>query len=52
MIDLNKILRDQFEDFNITSQNLGQIIRDNNKTRKRTRKEHFPETRYGRSIGR
>ena len=50
MVDLNKILRDQFEDFGITPQHLGQILRDNNKTRKRSRKEHFPETRYGRSI--
>ena len=50
MVDLNKILRDQFEDFDITPQHLGQILRDNNKTRKRSRKEHFPETRYGRSI--
>ena len=50
MIDLNKILRDQFEDFDITPQHLGQILRDNNKTRKRTRKEHFPETRYGKQI--
>ena len=48
MIDLSKILRDQFEDFDITSQHLGQILRDNNKRRKRTRKEHFLETRYGR----
>jgi len=50
MVDLDKILRDQFEDFDITPQHLGQILRDNNKTRKRTRKEHFPETRYGRPI--
>ena len=38
MVDLDKILRDQFEDFDITPQHLGQIIRDNNKTRKRTTK--------------
>ena len=29
MVDLNKILRDQFEDFDITPQHLGQILRDN-----------------------
>ena len=29
MIDLNKILRDQFEDFYITPQHLGQILKDN-----------------------
>ena len=50
MVDLDKILRDQFEDFDITPQHLGQILRDNNKTRKRTRKEHFPETRYGKPM--
>lgn len=35
VVDLNKILRDQFEDFDITPQHLGQILRDNNKTRKK-----------------
>ena len=26
---------------------LGQVVRDNNKTRKRTRHVHYPETHYG-----
>jgi hypothetical protein len=36
--------------FNITPQHLGQVIRDNNKTRKRTRHEHFPKERYKKPI--
>ena len=31
-------------------QHLGQVIRDNNKTRKRTRHEHFPKERYKKPI--
>jgi len=34
----------------ITPQHLGQVIRDNNKTRKRTRHEHFPKERYKKPI--
>jgi hypothetical protein len=34
----------------ITPQHLGKIIRDNNKTRKRTRHEHFPNERYKKPI--
>ena len=33
--------------FDITSQHLGKVLRDNNKTRKRTKHQHFPATRYG-----
>ena len=36
--------------FDITPQHLGQVIRDNNKTRKRTRHEHFPKERYKKPI--
>ena len=34
----------------IEPQHLGQVIRDKNRTRKRTRHEHFPQTRYRKSI--
>ena len=43
-------MKQNFNDFNITPQHLGQIIRDNNKTRKRTRHEHFPTERYKKPI--
>ena len=36
--------------FNITSQHLGQVIRDNNITRKRTRHKHYPKERYGKAT--
>ncbi len=36
-IDIKK----KYPSFDITPQHLGQVIRDNNKTRKRTRHEHF-----------
>ena len=41
-IDMKK----KYPTFDITPQHLGQVIRDNNKTRKRTRHEHFPKERY------
>jgi transposase len=45
-IDMKK----KYPTFDITPQHLGQIIRDNNKTRKRTRHEHFPKERYKKPI--
>lgn len=36
----------KYNDFDITSQHLGQILRDTNITRKRTRHEHYPKERY------
>lgn len=50
MLELTEIMKKQFPDYDITPQHLGQVIRDNNKTRKRTRIEHFPETRYGKPV--
>lgn len=50
MTELVKIVKKKFKDFDITPQHLGKVIRDNNLTRKRTRHEHFPVTRYGTSI--
>ena len=50
MKELAKIVKKKYKDFNVTPQHLGQIIRDNNLTRKRTRHKHFPITRYGTPI--
>ena len=36
----------KLKSFDITPQHLGQVIRDDNKTRKGTRHEHFPKERY------
>ena len=47
MFELRKLILEKYKDFDITPQHLGEAIRDNNKTRKRTRHEHYPETRYG-----
>jgi len=47
MEELHKIVKNKYKDFDITSQHLGQVIRDNNITRKRTRHEHYPKERYG-----
>lgn len=44
--ELHKSLSDKFDDFDITHRQLGNVLRDNNITRKRTRHQHFPETRY------
>jgi len=41
-IDMKK----KYPTFDITPQHLGQVIRDNNKTRKRTRHEHFPSISF------
>jgi transposase len=47
MKELHKIVKKKYKDFDITSQHLGQVIRDNNITRKRSRHEHYPKERYG-----
>jgi hypothetical protein len=47
MSELLKDVKKKFSDFNVTRKWLGQIIRDNNITRKRSRLSHFPKTRYG-----
>ena len=47
MEELCKIVKKKYKDFDITPQHLGQVIRDNNITRKRTRHEHYPKERYG-----
>jgi len=43
-------IKQKYNDFNITPQHLGQIIRDNNKTRKRRQHEHFSNKRYKNPI--
>jgi transposase-like protein len=50
MNELALDMKQKYKDFNITPQHLGQIVRDNNKTRKRTRHEHFPNERYKKPI--
>ena len=46
---LNK-LKSKYPDVNISERHLGRIVRENNLTRKRTRKRHFPETRRGKKV--
>ena len=50
MFELAKLVKQKYKNFDITPQHLGQVIRDKNRTRKRTRHEHFPQTRYRKSI--
>jgi hypothetical protein len=50
MSELAKIVKKKYNDFDITPRQLRNVIRDNNITRKRTRHEHFPVTRYGTPI--
>ena len=50
MTELAKLIKKKYKDFDITPQWLGKVLRDNNKTRKRTRHEHFPKTRYNNPI--
>ena len=52
MKDLLQKTKDIHENLTITSQHLGKIVRDNNRTRKRTRHKHFPKTRYGKTLDR
>lgn len=50
MFALAKLVKEKYKNFNITPQHLGVVIRDNNKTRKRTRHKHFPATKYKKPI--
>lgn len=50
MNELSIDVKNKYPSFDITPQHLGQVIRDNNKTRKRTRHEHFPKERYKKPI--
>lgn len=46
MFELRKLIMKKYPNFKITSQHLGEVIRDSNRTRKRTKHQHFPLTRY------
>ena len=50
MLELSKQINKKYKDFNVTPQWLGKVLRDNNKTRKRTRHEHFPTTKYNKPV--
>ena len=39
-------MKNKYKDFDITRQHLGRVIRSNNRTRKRTRHQHFPKERH------
>ena len=41
MEELAKLIKKKYDDFNITYQHLGQVLRDNNITRNRTRHERW-----------
>lgn len=43
-------LKLKYNDFNISPGHLSRVIRDNNITRKRTTRRHYPETRYNKKI--
>ena len=42
MFELVKLVKQKYKNFDITPQHLGPVITDKNRTRKRTRQEHFP----------
>lgn len=50
MKELVKQTKKKYPSFSITSQHLGQVLRDGNRTRKKTRHQHFPKTRYGKTL--
>ena len=43
-------IKTKYDDFDISQGHLARVIRDNNITRKRTTRRHYPETRYGKAI--
>ena len=50
MLELFKQIKKKYKDFDITPHWLGKVLRDNNKTRKRTRQEHFPNPKYNKPV--
>jgi len=50
MNELQYQLQKKHKTLDISPQHLGTIIRENNKTRKRTRHSHFPNIRYDKPI--
>lgn len=45
MSELSMILKEKYKEFDISPQHLGRIMRNHNRTRKRTWHEHFPDER-------
>ena len=45
MDELLSSMKQKYNDFDITPQHLGRVIRANNRTRKRTRHQHYPKER-------
>jgi transposase-like protein/transposase len=45
MSELSMLLKEKYKNFDISQQHLGRIMRNHNRTRKRTRHEHFPDER-------
>jgi transposase len=45
MSELLMMMKEKYTDFDISPQHLGRIMRNQNRTRKRTRHEHFPNER-------
>lgn len=50
MNELSKQIEQTHEDYSITPQWLGRVLRDNNQTRKRTKHRHEPTTRFRKPI--
>lgn len=50
LLELTKKVREKYDDFDVTPQHLGKVMRDNNITRKRTKLSHFPKKRFGKEI--
>lgn len=48
--DLHSIMSHKYNDFVITKQHMGKIIRDNNRTYKRVKVRHIPLTRFGKAV--
>ena len=44
--EIHAYLKNKFDDFSITDDYLRRVIRDNNLTRKRTRRGHYPKVRH------
>src|SRR5690349_19700128 len=45
--ELHTHLEETFDDYDITVDHLGRVVRDNNLTRKRTKHGHYPRVRRG-----
>ena len=46
MSELLMMMKEKYKDFDISPQHLGRIMRNHNRTRKRTRHQHFPSERH------